>query len=209
VTAAERSDVRRLLTASAVEAAPSMLGAHVISRVGGSRVVVRLTEVEAYAGVGADPGSHAHRGRTARNATMFGEPGHAYVYFVYGMHWCLNVVAHPDGEAGGILLRAGEVVDGVETARSRRPRAGRPRDLARGPARLAQALGVDGRLDGVDLLDAGSELRLVVPGDVVESRSVDVGPRVGVGGAGSVHHWRFWISGDDTVSTWRPARARD
>ena len=101
-------------------------------------MAVRLTEVEAYDGP-TDPASHAHRGRTARNAIMFGPPGHLYVYFSYGMHWAANVICGPEGHAAGVLLRAGEVVDGIEAARTRRGRA-RDRDLARGPGRLCAAL---------------------------------------------------------------------
>ena len=137
------SEIRAVLTGPPDEIAPRLLGATLTSDLG-PRVTLRITEVEAYAGVGQDPGSHAHRRRTERNAAMFGPPGHAYVYFTYGMHWCLNVVVHPKGEAGAVLIRAGEVVAGLETARARRPAARSDRDLARGPARLAAALGVDG-----------------------------------------------------------------
>src|SRR6185437_14611330 len=107
-------------------------------------VTVRLTEVEAYAGTGDDPASHAHRGRTRRNAIMFGPAGYTYVYFTYGMHWCMNVVCGVEGAASAVLLRAGSIVDGVEVARQRRPAARRDADLARGPARLCSALGIDG-----------------------------------------------------------------
>ena len=123
-----------------------------ISEVGGERVAVRLTEVEAYAGEGEDPGSHAFRGLTPRNATMFAEPGLAYIYFTYGMHWCTNIVTGPEGQASAVLLRAGEVVEGVEVARDRRPSARSDRDLARGPARLSVALRLTGDHDGSDLL---------------------------------------------------------
>ena len=152
---------RASLTGPAPEVAPRLLGSLLTSDLG-SRVSVRITEVEAYAGIGQDPGSHAHRRRTPRNAAMFGPVGHAYVYFTYGMHWCLNVVVHPRGEAGAVLIRAGEVVTGQATARTRRPAARTDRDLARGPARLAAALGVTGDLDQVDLLDPSSPLRLSV-----------------------------------------------
>ena len=109
----------------------------------GHDVTVRITEVEAYAGVGQDPGSHAHRRRTARNAAMFGPPGHAYVYFTYGMHWMMNIATQPEGIAGAVLIRAGEIVDGVDAARQRRPACERDRDLCRGPARLATALAIE------------------------------------------------------------------
>jgi DNA-3-methyladenine glycosylase len=133
-----------------LDLARRLLGSVVVSRVGEERVAVRLTEVEAYAGA-ADPASHAYRGPTARNSTMFGPPGRLYVYFTYGMHWCMNVVCGPVGEARAVLLRAGEVVAGPALARARRGPAVRDRDLARGPARLTSALGVTGGCDGVDL----------------------------------------------------------
>src|SRR6266536_52095 len=111
-------DLAGLLAGTPDDAARGLLGC----RLSAGGVTVRLTEVEAYAGTGGDPASHAHRGRTARNAVMFGPAGYAYVYFTYGMHWCLNVVCGPDGVAAAVLLRAGEVVEGVDKARERRPR---------------------------------------------------------------------------------------
>jgi len=169
-------------------------------RVAANGVVVRLTEVEAYAGAGDDAASHAYRGRTARNAVMFGPPGHAYVYFVYGMHWCLNVVCGPPGEAAAVLLRAGEVVGGVETARRRRAR-GPDEALARGPARLCTVLGVDGAVSGSRLL-GGGPVTLQPPGVPVDPAAVRSGPRVGVAGAHDVP-WRFWLPGEPTVSAYR------
>ena len=193
------------LTGPAHEIAPRLLGAELTSDLG-PRVTLRITEVEAYAGVGQDPGSHAHRRRTERNAAMFGPPGHAYVYFTYGMHWCLNVVAHPEGEAGAVLIRAGEVVAGLETARERRPAARMDRDLARGPARLASALGVTGGQDGMDLLDPASALRLGPPGAPAGPTGISAGPRTGVAGTGATTPWRYWMEGEPTVSPHRPAR---
>jgi len=183
-----------------------LLGATVTSTAGGERVALRLTEVEAYGGVGEDPGSHAHRGRTTRNAAMFGPPGHAYVYFTYGMHWCLNVVTEDAGQAGAVLLRAGEVVAGLDVARDRRPAAARDRDLARGPARLAAALAVTGVLDGIDLLATDGPLALSLP--TVPASDVVVTARTGVGGAGASTSWRFHLDGEPTVSPYRPARPR-
>ena len=190
---------RDLLSGDVEQVAPLLLGA----RLSHAGVVVRVTEVEAYAGED-DPGSHAVRGRTPRTQVMFGSPGVAYVYFSYGMHWCLNVVAGPHGRASAVLLRAGEVVEGLDAARSRRP-GSRDRDLCRGPARLTKALGVDGTLGGVDLLDPASPLRLVPQ---VPPPAWSTGPRVGVGGAGAPTPWRFWTDGDPTVSAYRAAVVR-
>ena len=190
------------LTAPVLEVAPALLGARLVS--GG--VTVRLTELEAYSG-SSDPGSHAFRGRTPRNEVMFGAAGHAYVYFTYGMHWCLNVVTGAVGEAAAVLLRAAEVVDGLDAARSRRPQV-RDRDLCRGPARLTKALGIDGSLNGVALLAPGSPLRLVPPPEPAPAGMVRTGPRVGVGGDGAAFPWRFWLEGEPTVSVYRPAVVR-
>jgi DNA-3-methyladenine glycosylase len=183
-----------------LEVAPALLGG-VVRHAG---VAVRLTEVEAYAGL-RDPASHAFRGPTARNATMFGAGGHAYVYFTYGMHFCMNLVCGPAGEASAVLLRAGEVVEGLDVARARRAGA-RDRDLARGPARLTLALGIDRRLDGADVTGRNSSLQ-VLAGTPVDPASVRCGPRVGVSQAADLA-WRFWIDGEPTVSVYRPAVRR-
>jgi DNA-3-methyladenine glycosylase len=192
---------RDLLSATAVEVAPLLLGARLTA--GG--VTVRLTEVEAYAGTGQDPGSHAHRGRTPRTDVMFGPPGRAYVYFTYGMHWCVNVVCAPDGTASAVLLRAGEVVVGHEEARARRPGSS-DRDLCRGPARLCKALGITGEQGGLDLLDPASPLRLELPATVAATALT--GPRVGVAGEGAPTPWRFWLPDEPTVSSYRPGVRR-
>jgi len=163
-------------------------------------VSIRLSEVEAYAGQD-DPGSHAYRGVTPRTRVMFGEPGHAYVYFSYGMHWCLNLVCDTLGTASAVLLRAGEVIDGVEVARSRRVAARRDVDLARGPARLAQALAVDRAQDGLDLCSGGP--LEVFAGEPVADSAVVWGPRVGVAGAGAPTPWRVSLVNDRTVSAYR------
>ena len=197
-------------------------------------VAVRLVEVEAYDGE-RDPGSHAFRGRTPRTAVMFGPPGGLYVYFTYGMHYCANLVCGPEGRAAAVLLRAGEVVTGVDAARSRRASraavatggSGAPdqsgpapvlvperriptRDLARGPARLARALGLSRAENGVLTTVADAPVRVTggrpVDGDLVRS-----GPRVGVAGPGgdaADFPWRFWLAGDPHVSTYRPAVSR-
>ncbi len=200
---------RTSLSGSAPRVAPSLLGSVIRS----GDVAIRLTEVEAYAG-SQDPGSHAYRGPTPRTQIMFGEAGFAYVYFSYGMHYCLNVVCGPVGTASAVLLRGGEVIDGLEIARSRRDagrsRPHRGRDLARGPARLASALGVDLHHKGLDLCDPSSMVRLETGGACLGD-AVTAGPRVGVsgpGGDGTIYPWRFWIDGDPTVSTYRAAKTR-
>ncbi|HVF20200.1 MAG TPA: DNA-3-methyladenine glycosylase [Mycobacteriales bacterium] len=187
-----------------LDVARDLLGCSLVSDVGGSRVVVRITEVEAYAGAD-DPASHAHRRRTDRNAVMFGPPGHAYVYFTYGMHWCLNLVASRDGDPAAVLVRAGEVVLGIDTARTRRA-GSRDRDLARGPARLASALGVDGGCNGLDVTRRGPVLH-VLTAEPVDDALVATGPRVGIRAAAEVP-WRLWLAGDPTVSDFRPGALR-
>lgn len=183
------------------EVARHLLGCHVVA----GDVRIRLTEVEAYGGAD-DPASHAWRGRTPRTATMFGPAGNAYVYFTYGMHHCLNVVTGPEGEAAAVLLRAGEVVAGEDVVTARRPRSVR-RDLARGPARLCVALGVDRSYDGTDLLAGSDRLRLELTDDTPDPQNVLSGPRVGVTRAADVP-WRFWLAADPTVSAYRPAAPR-
>jgi DNA-3-methyladenine glycosylase len=199
-----------------VEVAPELLGCVLEHETAAGLVAVELTEVEAYAGE-HDPASHAWRGRTPRNAVMYGPAGHAYVYFTYGMHFCVNLVCQPEGTASAVLLRAGRIVAGEDLARARRARNGAARaardaqpakgplparDLARGPARLCQALAIDRALDGADACVAGSPLRIrqaarATPG-IVRS-----GPRVGVS-QGASAEWRFWADGDPSVSPYRP-----
>ena len=186
--------------------ARDLLGALVDRRTVEGTVTLRLTEVEAYDGA-ADPGSHAFRGRTPRNATMFGPPGHLYVYFTYGMHWCMNAVCAPAGTAAAVLLRAGEVCGGRQLARSRRPSIRAERDLARGPARMTRALGVDRSLDGTDLVDPTAPLR-IRPGRPVADDLVVVGPRTGVGGDAAAYPYRFALLGEPTVSPYRAAARR-
>jgi DNA-3-methyladenine glycosylase len=134
---------------------------------------------------------------------MFGPSGRLYVYFTYGMHWCANVVTGPEGEASAVLLRAGEVVEGLATARARRP-GSRDRDLCRGPARLAKALGLDAGSLGLDLLDPASPVRLQ-PG--AHQGEVLSGPRVGLAAARDTP-WRFWLTDEPSVSAYRPAVRR-
>jgi DNA-3-methyladenine glycosylase len=166
-------------------------------------VTLRITEVEAYLGE-ADPGSHAFRGPTRRNAVMYGPPGHLYTYFTYGMHVCANIVCSPKGTASAVLLRAGEIVEGVDLARERRTTR-RPDkkladvDLARGPARLCVAM-------GITLADGGAEVSV----ELADPSPFLAGPRTGVSGPGGSdeYPWRFWIPGDPTVSPYKASVPR-
>jgi DNA-3-methyladenine glycosylase len=185
-----------VLSGPVLKAAPRLLGS--VLRHGG--VAVRLTEVEAYDGAN-DPGSHAFRGPTARNQVMFGPPGHLYTYFTYGMHHCANVVCGPEGVASAVLLRAGEIVEGIEVARSRRG-SSTDRDLARGPARLCSALGLDLSHNGLDLTAGALNM-----GPSVDPDLISTGPRVGLRLAPE-QRWRFWITNDQTVSRYVAAKAR-
>ncbi|MEV1289326.1 DNA-3-methyladenine glycosylase [Micromonospora sp. NPDC049679] len=193
----ETRGLGELLAGPVEPAARGLLGC----RLSAGGVTVRITEVEAYAGTAGDAASHAHRGRTRRNAVMFGPSGYTYVYFTYGMHWCMNVVTGPEGEASAVLLRAGEVVDGLDVARARRTAVRRDLDLARGPARLCAALGLDGAAYGLYLLGDGP-VRLRPPAEPVPAEAVAAGPRVGVTGAHD-RPWRFWLDGESTVSQYR------
>jgi DNA-3-methyladenine glycosylase len=236
----------------AVQVAPELLGCVIEHETAEGLVAVVLTEVEAYAGE-SDPASHAFRGRTARVEVMYGPPGHAYVYFTYGMHFCVNLVCQPVGQPSAVLLRAGRVIDGVPLATARRfgatrtdgadgpagaaspggsaspdgpaspdgagrrpawprsPRAAaRELDLARGPARLCEALGINRAQNGADAVSPASPLRVFAPLTPVPAAGISHGPRVGVSRAADVP-WRFWITGEPAVSPYRahvPRRAR-
>jgi DNA-3-methyladenine glycosylase len=192
---------RELLAADPLEVAPRLLGKLVVH---GNRSA-RIVEVEAYRGA-SDPASHAFRGRTARNATMFGRAGLLYVYFSYGMHWCANVVCGEEGVAGAALLRALEPLAGIDemvSARAARRRGGTAppeRDLCRGPANLTSALGIAKEHDGVDLLAATSSVRLLDDGVVPPTgAALARGPRVGITRAAGLE-WRFWVAGSRYVS---------
>jgi DNA-3-methyladenine glycosylase len=180
-----------------VVVAPELLGCVLEHSTADGLVAVRLTEVEAYSG-DVDPASHAFRGQTPRNAVMFGEPGHVYVYFTYGMHFCVNLVCEGPGTASAVLLRAGEVVEGFDLA-TRRRGGGPARDLARGPARLTVALALGRDDNGRDVCAAGSALRLRQGS---AGARVLAGPRVGVS-TGAQTPWRFWLDGEPTVSPYR------
>jgi DNA-3-methyladenine glycosylase len=160
--------------------APDLLGKLLTHRRRGEWLTGRILEVEAYLGL-TDPASHASIGRTARNAVLFGPPGIAYVYFIYGMHYCLNVSCLPDGEPGGVLFRALAPMEGIETmARLRHlPVGAKPKLLAGGPGRLCQALGISGReRNGVDLTSASSNLQILDDGEV--PKAIHVTPRIGI-----------------------------
>ena len=162
----------------------------------------RIVEVEAYAG-GDDPAAHSFRGRTARNATMFGEPGHLYVYFTYGMHWGSNAVCGDEGQGWGVLLRAMEPLEGLDAMRRLRPAARRDRDLASGPGKLSQAMGLTGEHDGADLVSGAQGIALVDDGTPPPARPA-VGPRVGISKAVELP-WRFHVPGHLHVSAKRIA----
>jgi DNA-3-methyladenine glycosylase len=181
----------------AVVVARDLLGRVVESRTPQGVVAVRIVETEAYAGED-DAASHAWRGPTPRTAVMFGPPGRLYVYFTYGMHHCANVVCGPDGIASAVLLRAGEVVHGVDLARARRRPGVADRQLASGPANLAACLGLDTGWTGTDVVAAGSQLRLRA-GDPVPDDAVLAGPRVGITRAVE-SPWRFRVAGNPHVS---------
>jgi DNA-3-methyladenine glycosylase len=211
---------REFFDRPSTQVAPDLLGCVLRSSGPDGTVAVRLVEVEAYEGE-ADPASHAYRGQTARNAVMFGPAGHAYVYFTYGMHFCVNLVCQPPGQPSAVLLRAGQVIEGAALAAERRGSRGPDRDLARGPARLCQALGIDRRLDGVDVCAADSPLRIGPPlaepsegsdgaasaGAGSAEKGISVGPRIGIRLAAD---WplRFWLTGDRYVSAYRAASVR-
>lgn len=202
----------------ALEVAPQLLGSVITVDSPEGAVGIRITEVEAYHGVGTtgpyDPGSHARSGRTDRNASMFGPPGHSYVYFTYGMHYALNLVCSPDGIASGVLLRAGEIIDGADLAHRRRETKRVTsalgtriphHSLARGPGNLAAALALSREThDGLDLFAEPFVLELTN----IPPSTIAHGPRVGVSGpgGGAAFPWRFWIRHDPTVSAYRPGK---
>ena len=157
----------------------------------------RIVETEAYVG-GIDPAAHAYRGKTPRNATMFGPPGHLYVYFSYGMHWCCNPVCSEEGEGVAVLLRALAPLDGIDEMRVVRPKAKRDRDLCNGPARLCQALGITGTDDGADLVSGDRGIVIVDDGTPPPAEPV-VTRRIGITKAAD-EPWRWYVGGDPNVS---------
>jgi DNA-3-methyladenine glycosylase len=178
--------------------APELLGKLLVRASGDGPVRAgRIVEVEAYCG-GEDPGSHAYRGETARNRTMFGPPGGLYVYFTYGMHWCGNVVCGDEGVGVAVLLRALAPVEGVEAMWANRPAARRERDLCSGPAKLCQALGLDREFDGADLVTGDRGVVMADDGTPPSPGPVQT-TRIGLS-AGAEHPWRWYVPGDPNVS---------
>ncbi len=194
---------RECLAVDVLPAARLLLGCHLVADRPQGQVVVRLVELEAYRGAD-DPAAHSYRGRTVRNAVMFGPPGHLYVYFIYGLHFCAKISCLPDGEPGAVLLRAGEVVSDLDVARLHRPTARSDAELGRGPARLATLLGLRREHNDLDLTDPTSPVR-ILPGDPVPDQLVRTGPRVGVAAAQD-RPWRFWVHGSPAVSAYRRGR---
>ncbi len=187
---------RAFFARESLEVAPDLIGKLLCKPAEG--LVARIVEAEAYRQ--DDPACHAFRGQTARNAVLFGRPGHLYVYFTYGMHWCANVATGPEGVGQGVLLRAAEPLAGLELLRVRRTREGREappdRDLLRGPARLAQAFGLDRAADGLDLCASDALLQLVDDGC---RPPLTAGPRVGVAAAPDLP-WRWTWTASPHVS---------
>ena len=185
-----------------VEMAPELLNMILVRDDGRAG---RIVEVEAYGGAD-DPAAHSYRGKTARNATMFGEPGHLYVYFTYGIHWGSNAVCGEVGEGTGVLLRAIEPIRGIELMRPLRPKARRDRDIGSGPGKLSQAMGITGELDGADLVAADRGVTIVTDGLPPPTEPV-VGPRIGISRA-KEFPWRWHVPDHDHVSVRPPRRPR-
>jgi DNA-3-methyladenine glycosylase len=184
-----------------VEVAPEVLGKYLVRNKNGKRMVARIVEVEAYRG-SDDPASHAFRGRTPRNAPMFGEPGHAYVYFTYGNHYLLNITTQKAGTPGAVLIRGVQPTEGIEMMRRLRPHVP-DSELTNGPGKLTKALGVDKALNGLDMTRKGA--LFVV--DRNESRfEIWRSTRIGIGEAGLNHLWRFYIRNNPYVSRHKPVR---
>ena len=195
------------LSTDVVSTARHLLGTLLVRDDGDERLVARIVETEAYAGP-EDRASHARAGRTARTAVMFGPPGHAYVYLVYGLHHCLNVVCGPDGEAAAVLIRAVAPLSGLAGMRERRGRSAGPDErLAAGPARTCQALGIDRQLDGLDLVTDERLWLARDPAGPPDAADIVSGPRIGVDYADpewSARPWRFGLAASPALS--RPFR---
>nr|WP_218881976.1 DNA-3-methyladenine glycosylase [Nesterenkonia xinjiangensis] len=216
--AVELQQLDALFDGHATSLAPALLGCRLTVTTPQGAVTVRLTEVEAYGDQGEDPGAHSFRGRTARNDSLFGPPRRTYVYLNYGIHRCLNLACGPEGTAGGVLLRAGEVLHGHELAVERRRRDTGVKLLS-GPGRLGQGLGITLSMDAtpvaltsseehqlVDLPGEGAAFVLAPPSE--PAAEILSGPRVGVSGAGggAEFPWRYWVARASSVSAYRPGR---
>jgi DNA-3-methyladenine glycosylase len=199
VTRLSRAFFTRASTAVALDLLGQVLARRLVD---GTALRARIVETEAYDR--DDPASHSFRGMTARNAVMFGPPGHLYVYFTYGMHHCMNVVTDRVGHGSAVLLRAAEPLAGIE-AMGRARGTDRVRDLCRGPARLAQAFGVDRSFDGVDLV-RGNDV-WIERGPRIDPVDVRTGPRVGIR-VGVDRPWRFWLDERWVSASRSPASAR-
>lgn len=178
---------------SVLEVAPALLGMRLFRLIHGKRVGGYISEAEAYVGE-SDLACHARAGRTPRTEVMYGIPGRAYIYFIYGMHWMLNVVAEPEGMPSAILIRAILPSEGLDIIASRRGNA-RPMDWTNGPARLCQALDIDGQMNGADLTSTKDNL-FIVPGQPVPAEAIIEGPRVGIEGVPEPWRskpWRYRI----------------
>lgn len=231
--AVKASELMDLFDRHPMELAPALLGCEFIVTTERGTVAARLTEVEAYGDQGEDPGAHSYRGRTARNASLFGPPRRVYLYRSYGIHTCVNLVAHATG-AGGVLLRAAEVVTGRLLAVERRGGRDTGVKLLSGPGRLGQGLGVmlsqdgslleigdsaepesadgrtveDGVVQGVHTPNGGARFLLSPPEEPLRTERISCGPRVGVSGIGGSRQfpWRFWLHSERSVSAYRPGR---
>ncbi|GJM37773.1 MAG: putative 3-methyladenine DNA glycosylase [Acidimicrobiales bacterium] len=193
---------RRFFERPALEVAPDLLNKVLVA----PGVAGRIVETEAYQGAD-DPGSHAYRGVTPRTEVMFGPPGHLYVYFTYGMHWCANVVTDRAGTPGAVLIRAVVPIRGIEAMRLRRSRARRDVDLANGPAKVAQAFAIDGTHDGIDL--TGAHLGVSIRDDGTAPPAIPaVGVRIGLS-KGQDLPWRFAVPDCAEVSRPHPTTGHD
>lgn len=188
--------VRTFFARPVLEVARDLLGCLLVHETREGRCIGMIVETEAYSV--QDPASHAFRGRTTRNAPMFEEPGHAYVYFTYGAHWCLNAVTDRAGHPGAVLIRAAQPVEGIEVMRNRRGGINKDRDLARGPGRLTQAFGITNELNRTDL--TGPPL-MVCAGERLPEEAILEGPRIGIGPVQDGRAWRFSVAGSPWVSS--------
>jgi DNA-3-methyladenine glycosylase len=193
---------RRFYARPSTEVAPDLLGRWIVRRLAGTEVSARIVEAEAYQE--DDPASHSFRGLTRRTKVMFGPPGHLYVYFTYGMHFCMNVVTARRGEGSAVLLRAAEPLEGIEEMARRRGTV-YVKALCSGPGRLCEALGVGASENGLDLVT--SRDMWLAQGTGVPASSVVAGPRVGIT-VGTERPWRFSVDGDPFVSRARPGVVR-